>query len=347
MKIGDREIRTGLPTFIIAEVSANHNQSFDRAVEIIHAAHRAGADAVKLQTYTPDTITLDCDSDIFRIKGTSWDGLTLHELYKKAFTPWDWQARLKSMIEGLGMKFFSSPFDASAVDFLEAIGTSAYKVASSELVDIPLLERIASTGKSVVVSTGIATRDEIDEAVAVLHKGGVSGLLLLKCTASYPAPVEEMNLLTIPDMVARYGVPVGLSDHTMGIEAPVVAVALGACAIEKHLTLARADGGPDSGFSLEPAEFAQMVAAVRNAERSLGTVCYEPAPSESVARQYRRSLFVVENIRAGDVFTAQNLKSIRPGYGLHTRHLSEIIGRRAKRDVARGTPVSWDLLEDR
>ena len=345
MKIGKTEIGSGRPTFIIAEVSANHNQSFERAVEIIHAAHSSGANAVKLQTYTPDTITLDCDSELFRISGTAWNGLTLHELYRQAFTPWDWQVRLKEVIEECGMAFFSSPFDSSAVDFLESIGAPAYKVASSEIVDIPLLRRISKTGKPVLVSTGIANRDEIDEAVAVLRQEGVSDLLLLKCTASYPAPIEDLNLRTIPAMEKRYGTPVGLSDHTMGVEAPVVAVALGACAIEKHLTLSRADGGPDSGFSLEPSEFAEMVAAVRRAEQALGSVRYEPAQSEMVARQYRRSLFVVEDVRAGELFNDRNVRSIRPGHGLHTRYFQEVIGRVASRDIRRGTPLSWDLLD--
>lgn len=344
MNIGKRTIGAGHPIYIIAELSGNHNQSFERAVAIVRCAKEAGADAVKLQTYTADTITLDCDNDYFRIKGTVWDGATLHQLYRDASTPWDWQPRLRSAIEDLGMDFISSPFDSTAVQFLESIGVAAYKVASSEIIDMPLLRRIAATGKPVIVSTGMATLEEIDEAVRTLREGGARDIVLLKCTASYPAPVEDMNLRTIPSMKELFGLEVGLSDHSMSIEVPVAAAALGASAIEKHLTLARSDGGPDSAFSLEPAEFKAMVSAVRRAQQAMGEVHYGPAASEHIPRIYRRSLFVVTDMRAGDVFSEANVRSIRPGHGLHTRHLSEVLGRRASRDIVRGTPLGWDLV---
>ena len=343
MKIGRRTIGRGSPAYFIAEVSANHNQSLNRAIEIVHAAKEAGADAVKLQTYTADTITIACDNDYFRIKGTLWNGKTLHDLYGEAFTPWEWQPKLKDLIEGLGMDFLSSPFDPTAVAFLQSIGVAAFKVASSEIVDMPLLREIAATGKPVVVSTGMATVDEIREALGVLREGS-SDILLLKCTASYPAPLEDMNLNTIADMSTTFGLPVGLSDHSMKVEVPVAAVALGACAIEKHLTLARADGGPDAAFSLEPHEFKATVDAVRNTERALGLVQYGPTASEAVPRLYRRSLFVVADMRAGERFSEQNVRSIRPGHGLHTRHLPEILGKQASRDIVRGTPLGWELV---
>jgi N-acetylneuraminate synthase len=345
IEIGKRRIGPGHPAYCIAEVSANHNQDFAQAVRIIEAAKEASADAVKLQTYTADTITIICDRKEFRIGGgTLWDGRSLHDLYGEAYTPWEWQPRLKKVAEDLGMDLFSSAFDATAVDFLENMSVPAHKVASFELVDIALIQKMARTGKPLIMSTGMASVEEIEEALTSAREAGATQIALLKCTSAYPAPAEEMNLRTIPEMVRRFGVPVGLSDHTMGIAAPVAAVALGACIIEKHLTLLRATPGPDSGFSLEPHEFKAMVEAVRSAEKALGEVYFGLSDKEEASRVFRRSLFVVEDVKRGEIFTAGNVRSIRPGYGLHTRHLSEVLGKRATCDIERGTPLSWDLV---
>jgi len=343
--VGRREVGRGKPTYIVAEMSANHNQSFEQAVRIVQAAKEVGADAVKLQTYTPDTLTIDCDNEYFRIKGTAWEGRNLYDLYGEAYTPWEWQPRLKEVAAGLGPDLFSSPFDDTAVDFLEKMGVPAYKIASFELVDTALLEKVASTGKPVILSTGMATLAEIEEAVQTLRLAGCAELALLKCNSGYPAPPEEMNLRTIPHMSEAFGVPVGLSDHTLGIAVPVAAVALGACIIEKHFTLSRADGGPDSAFSLEPPEFKTMVDAIRVVEKALGVVSYEPTEREAASRVLRRSLFAVEDVKAGEAFTGKNVRSIRPSHGLAPRHLPEVLGRRAARDIARGTPLSWDDIE--
>jgi pseudaminic acid synthase len=344
--IGDRMIGPGAPIYIIAELSANHNQNFDHAVQILHAAKDAGGDAVKLQTYTADTITLRCDKDCFRIAGgTLWDGRILHDLYQEAFMPWEWQPKLKEIADELGMHLFSSAFDDSAVDFLEQMNVPAHKVASFELVDIGLIQKMARTGKPLIMSTGMASEDEISEAIAAARGAGATQIALLKCTSAYPAPAEEANLLTIPELARRFDCPVGLSDHTMGIAVPVVAVALGACIIEKHLCLRRADGGPDGAFSLEPEEFKAMVGAVRAAEKALGTVQFASGPREANSRKFRRSLFVVEDIKKGELFTKQNVRSIRPADGLHPRHFNEVLGKRAACDVERGTPLGWPLVE--
>ena len=308
-------------------MSANHQQKFDLAVKILEAAKASGADAVKLQTYTPDTMTIRCNNQHFQIKGTLWDGRTLYDLYGEAYTPWDWQPKLKEIAAQLGLDLFSTPFDETAVDFLEEMNVPAYKVASFESVDLPLLRRIAQTGKTIILSTGMANLSEVDEAVRTIREAGGSQLALLKCTSAYPAPPEEMNLRTIPHMVEAFGVPTGLSDHTLGIAVPAAAVALGACIIEKHFTLSRADGGPDSAFSLEPHEFRCMVDAVRVAEKAMGTVRYEVGEQESATRAFRRSLFVVQNIKMGERFTRKNVRAIRPGFGLHTRYLDEVTGR--------------------
>lgn len=345
MRIGTREIGPNNPVYIVAEMSANHGQSFDTALKIVHAAMGAGADAVKLQTYTPDTITIASDREQFRIGGgTIWDGRNLHDLYGEAYTPWEWQPRLKKAAEDLGMDLFSAAFDSSAVDFLEKMGVPAHKVASFELVDIPLIQRMARTGKPLVMSTGMATVEEIDEALGKAREAGATQIALLKCTSAYPAPPEEMNLRTIPEMAKRFGVPVGLSDHTIGIAVPVAAVALGACIIEKHLTLSRSTPGPDSAFSLEPDEFKGMVDAVRTAEKALGAVNFGVSGKEEASRAFRRSLFVVKDVKQGGTFTAENVRSIRPGHGLHPRHLDEVLGKRATRDAERGTPLSWELV---
>ncbi|MGO9405469.1 MAG: pseudaminic acid synthase [Terriglobales bacterium] len=346
IEIGGRPIGLGYLTYVIAELSANHNQSFDQAVRILRAAKDAGADAVKLQTYTADTITLRSDKECFRITGgTLWDGRTLHDLYQEAFTPWEWQPKLKEIADELGMHLFSSAFDDSAVDFLEQMNVPAHKVASFELVDIGLIQKMARTGKPMIMSTGMAIEGEIAEAVEVARGAGATEIALLKCTSAYPAPPEEANLLTIPELARRFGCPVGLSDHTMGIAVPVAAVALGASIIEKHLCLRRADGGPDGAFSLEPQEFKAMVEAVRTAEKALGSVQFGSGPREANSRKFRRSLFVVEDIKKGDLFTKQNVRSIRPADGLHPRHLNEVLGKRAACDVERGTPMSWTLVE--
>jgi pseudaminic acid synthase len=344
-RIGRRQVGEGQPTFIVAELSANHGGSLERATRVIEAAAASGADAIKLQTYTADTLTVDADNEHFRIKGTLWDGRTLYDLYNEAHLPWEWHAPLQRTALDLGVEFFSTPFDATAVEFLASLDVPAWKIASFELVDLPLIRKVAATGLPVIMSTGMATRDEIAEGVRTLVDNGGGPLVLLKCTSAYPARPEDMHLRTIPDMAAHFGVPVGLSDHTLGIEVPVAAVALGACVIEKHLTLSRAEPGPDSAFSLEPAEFKAMVAAVRTAERAAGSVSYEGSAGEAASRVFRRSLFVVQDMKAGDRFSPESVRSIRPAAGLHTRHLDEVLGRRAGRDIRKGTPLSWDLIQ--
>src|SRR5258708_7203348 len=345
-RIGRNEIGGGKAVYVVAEVSANHNQSFDRALGIVQAAKAAGADAIKLQTYSPDTIKVRRDRECFRSKGgTLWDGPTLHELYGEASTPWEWHPRLQKVAADLGLDFFSSPFDESAVDFLEMLKVPAYKIASPEIVDLPLIEKAARTRKPLIMSTGMATRAEIQEAVEAARGAGAKEIALLKCTSAYPSPSDDMNLRAIPELAESFGLPVGLSDHSTGIAVPVAAVALGACIIEKHLTLSRSDPGPDSAFSLEPEEFRAMVDAARVAEKALGRAEIGPVGKEEASRAFRRSLFVVEDMRSGDVFTGSNVRSIRPADGLHTRHLHEVLGRRCACDLERGTPLSWELVK--
>jgi len=345
ISIVDTFIGTGYPVYIIAEISANHRQQFDEAVKLVETAKEAGADAVKLQTYTPDTLTTQCDKPEFRIGGgTPWDGKTLYELYSEAYMPWEWQPKLKKLADDLGIDLLSTPYDKTAVDFLDNMGVPAYKVASFEIVDIPLTEYIASKGKPIILSTGMATLEEIEEAVQAVRKAGGTQIALLKCTSAYPAPPEEMNLRTIPDLAKKFRVPVGLSDHTLGIAVPVAGVALGACIVEKHFTLSRSVASPDSAFSLEPHEFKAMVEAIRTAEKALGKVSYEVSGQQPTSRVFRRSLFVVEDMKEGGIFTEENVRSIRPGYGLHPRHLKDILGRRAARDIQRGTPLTWELI---
>jgi pseudaminic acid synthase len=345
IEIDDQRFGPGYSTYIIAEMSANHNQDFDQAVRILQAGKEAGADAVKLQTYTPDTLTIRSDREYFRIKGGMlWDGRTLHDLYSEAYMDWEWQPRLKEIASEIGLDLFSTAYDDTAVDFLETLDIPAYKIASFEIVDLPLLRRVAQTGKPIIMSTGMATLAEIDEAVCTIREAGSSQLALLKCTSAYPAPPEEMNLRTIPHLAEAFGVPVGLSDHTLGIAVPVAAVALGACIVEKHFTLSRDETGPDSAFSLEPHEFEAMVAAIRTAEKAVGDVHYGVGEREAKSRAFRRSLFVVQDMRVGEMFTEENVHSIRPGHGLHTRYLDEVIGRQAGRDISRGTPLCWDLI---
>lgn len=345
IRIRDRVIDFGSSVFIIAELSANHLQKYDFAVRTIETAQRAGVDAIKLQTYTPDTITINSDNEYFRIRqGSLWDGKTFYQLYQEAYTPWEWQPKLKEIAEGLGLIFFSSPFDVTAVDFLEEMDVPAYKVASFEITDIPLIEYIASKGKPVIISTGIATLDDIEEAVSACYRVGNNQLALLKCTSAYPTPPEDVNLKTIPDMAEKFDVIVGLSDHTMGIFVPIAAVALGARIVEKHFILDRAMGGPDAAFSLEPEEFKAMVEAIRETEKALGEVNYDLTEKMKKSREFSRSLFVVRDVKAGELLTEDNVRSIRPGFGLHPKHLKEVLGKKASKDIERGTPVSWDLV---
>lgn len=330
--------------FIVAELSANHNHDISLAERTIIAAADAGADAVKLQTYTADTLTIPCKNDYFKVQGTIWEGRTLYDLYQEAFTPWEWHEKLQKVAHDNGMEFFSTPFDSTAVDFLENLNVPCHKVASFEVVDVSLLKKIAQTGKPVIMSTGMATLAEIDEAVTTLRENGTSDLTLLKCTSSYPAPPEEANLLTLSHLAQAFHCKVGLSDHTMGSAVAVAAVALGACVIEKHFCLDRSLGGVDSSFSMEPAEFKQMVSDIRIVEKALGKVNYQRTEKEEVSTAFRRSLFVVEDIKKGELFTEKNIRSIRPGYGLHTRYLPVVLGKTAKEDYAKGTPLSWDMV---
>ena len=345
IKIKDRCITQGKQVYIIAEISANHNQDFDEAVRLLRSAKISGADAVKLQTYTPDTITINCKSELFCIsKGTLWEGRFLYDLYGEAYTPWEWHAGLFEEARTLGMDIFSTAFDPSAVDFLEELSVPVHKIASFEILDIPLIEKMADTGKPLIISTGMATLGEIEEAVQAARGAGAEQIALLKCTSAYPAPAEEMNLRTIPHLAEAFDVPVGLSDHTLGIEVPVAAVCMGACIVEKHFTLSRSHPGPDSSFSLEPDEFASMVKAIRIAEKALGEVHYGVSDQEGRSRAFRRSLFVVADINKGERLTHENIRSIRPGNGLHPRHLREVIGMRAAYNLKKGTPLTLDMV---
>jgi pseudaminic acid synthase len=346
MKIRERHIGKDYPVYIIAELSANHNGSYDRAVEILKAAANAGADAVKMQTYTADTITLDCDNEYFKLgKGTVWEGRKLHELYTEAYTPWEWQPELKKEAEKLGMDCFSSPFDNSAVDFLEKMDVPAYKIASFELVDLPLIKYTASKMKPMIISTGMATEDEVRDAVDAVLSTGNRNLALLKCTSAYPADPKDMNLKTIPDIAERFNVIAGLSDHTLSNDVVVASVALGAKIIEKHITLSRDAAGPDAAFSMEPAEFAKMVKSVRMTEKALGKVSYKFTEKEEASRVFRRSLFAVQDIKSGEKFTAKNVRSIRPGNGLPPKYYDKIIAKESVCEIKKGTPLNWNLIK--
>lgn len=345
IKIGQRLIGQGYPTFIIAEISANHHQQYDEAVKLIEAAKEAGADAVKLQTYTSDTMTIRCDGPEFRISGgTPWDGKTLYDLYQESYMPWEWQPKLKNVADKLEISLLSTPYDKTAVDFLEDMGVPVYKVASFEIVDIPLIKYIAGKGKPMIISTGMATREEIKEAVQTARDGGAFEIALLKCTSAYPALPEEMNLRTIQLISEEFGVPAGLSDHSLEIAVPVAAVTLGACIIEKHFILSRNRIGPDSAFSLEPKEFKEMVTAIRTVEKALGAESYELSKREADNRVFRRSLFVVKDVKAGETFNEENVRSIRPGHGLPPDQINDVIGQRAAKDIKAGTPLSRDLI---
>ncbi len=342
--IDGRGIGNGKPPYIVAELSANHNGRIDTALEIIDAAKSAGADAVKIQTYRPDTITIDSDADDFRIEGGLWDGRTLYELYEEAHTPWDWHPALFEHARKVGITLFSAPFDATAVDLLEDLGCPAYKIASFEAVDLPLIRYVAATGKPMVISTGMADAEEIAEAVDAARQGGCKDLALLHCVSAYPAPAGEYNLRTIPDLVERFGLVTGLSDHTLGNATAIASVALGASIIEKHFTLDRSGGGPDDSFSLEPAELRALCRDTRTAWQALGAVDYDRQSSESGNVQFRRSLYAVRDIRAGRTIGADDVRSIRPGYGLPPRYLDRVVGAVAKVDIARGTALDWGLL---
>jgi len=346
IRIAGRRIGPGHRPYVVAELSANHLGGLDRALAIVDAAARAGVDAVKLQTYTPDTITIDHAGPGFVLESGPWRGRRLYELYQEAHTPWEWHAALFERARAHEIAVFSSPFDASAVDLLERLGCPAYKIASFELVDPALIAAAAATGKPLLLSTGMADEKEIADAIEAARAAGAREIALLHCVSSYPSRVEDSNLRTIPDMAQRFGVPVGLSDHTLGTTVAVAATALGACIIEKHATLRRADGGPDAAFSLEPDEVARLVEDAAAAHAAIGAVHYAPEESELAMRELRRSLYVVADMAPGESFTPRNLRSIRPGYGLPPRHLPEILGRRARGAIARGTPLSWSLVED-
>ena len=345
-KIGNRIVGEDAPAFIVAEVSANHNQDYNRAVEIIHAAAEAGADAVKLQTYTADTITIDCDDDCFQIKeGTIWDGTTLYKLYSEAYTPWEWQPRLIEEAKKLGLECFSSPFDLTSVDFLSKLDVPAYKIASYEINDIPMIRKIAALHKPMIFATGIAYPEDIALALDTCKAEGNEDIILLKCVSSYPTPYEDVNLRVIPTLAKTYDCIAGISDHTMGSIVSAGAVALGAKMVEKHLTLRRADGGPDGAFSMEPEEFATMVRDIRTLEKALGTDEYVLTDTQKLEHNGSRSLFVVKDIKAGEVLTPNNIRSIRPGTGMHTKHYEEVLGRHAKSDLKKGTPLQWELID--
>jgi pseudaminic acid synthase len=343
--IAGRKIGFGHPPYVIAEMSGNHKGDINRAFALLEAAKKAGADAVKLQTYTADTITIDHDGPGFRIEGGLWSGRTLYDLYQEAHTPWEWHAGLFARARELGITIFSSPFDATAIALLEKLGAPAYKIASFEVIDLPLIEAAARTGKPLIISTGIADLGEIGESVNAARQAGCKEIALLHCTSGYPTPPDQSNLRTIPHLADAFGVVVGLSDHTPGTAVPVAAVALGASLIEKHFTLRRADGGPDAAFSLEADELGEMVRGCRVAWEALGRVSYQVEASEASAKTHRRSLYAVADIPVGAVFTPENVRSIRPGYGLLPKHLKAILGRRAARAIARGTPLSWDLIQ--
>lgn len=346
IRVGERFIGRDHPPFVVAELSANHNGSLDRALALVEAAARAGAHAVKLQTYTADTMTLDLDRQEFRVADpqSPWTGASLYRLYREAHTPWEWHEPIFVRAKQLGLMAFSTPFDSSAVDFLESLGVPCYKIASLENTDLPLVRRVAATGKPVLISTGMATVQELEETVSAARTAGARDLVLLKCTVAYPASPEHAHLRTIADLRRRFGCEVGLSDHTLGLGVAVAAVALGATVIEKHLTLRRSDGGVDSAFSMEPGELAALVSEVVRAWQALGSVHYGATPPEEPALRFRRSLYVVKDVKAGDVLTREHVRAIRPGLGLAPKHLDDVLGRRAAVDILKGTPVAWHLL---
>ena len=344
MKIDKFEINTNSKVFIIAELSANHNGSIEVALETIKAAKRAGADCIKFQTYTADTITIDSNKDDFLIKGTIWEGKNLYKLYQEAFTPWEWHETLFKAAEAEGLICFSSPFDKSSVDFLEKLNVPAYKIASFEITDIPLIEYVASKGKPVIISTGIAETEDIQLALDACRRMGNNNIALLKCTSSYPAPINEANIIMIKDLAERYDVVSGLSDHTMGSTVPIVATCFGAKIIEKHFILDHSIGGPDASFSMDKAEFTAMVKAVREAESAIGVVDYTLTEKQAKGKDFSRSLYVVEDIKEGEVITENNVRSIRPGFGLHPKHLKDILGKKVTRNLEKGDRMNLDAV---
>lgn len=346
MKIGNFTIDDKSPVFIIAELSANHNGSLDNALATIKAAKRAGADCIKLQTYTADTITLDSDKEDFVIKGTIWNGKKLHTLYQEAYTPWEWHEQIYRVAQEEGLICFSSPFDKTAVDLLESLNSPAYKIASFEITDIPLIEYVASKGKPVIISTGIARQEDIELALDTCHRMGNYDVALLKCTSSYPAPIEEANMCMVKDLAERYNVISGLSDHTMGSTVPIVATVFGAKIIEKHFIIDRAIGGPDASFSMNEEEFTAMVKAVREAERASGVVDYNLTEKQAKGRDFSRSLYVAEDIVAGELFTEKNLRSVRPGFGLHPKYYNQLLGKKAATNLEKGTPMKLSFVEN-
>ncbi|WP_445721887.1 pseudaminic acid synthase [Flavobacterium sp.] len=345
MRIVNFDINKKSPTFIIAELSANHNGSLEIALETVKAAKRAGADCIKLQTYTAETMTIDSDKQDFVIKGTIWDGRKLHDLYKEAYTPWEWHEQIYKAAEAEGLICFSSPFDKTAVDYLEKLNTPAYKIASFEITDIPLIEYAASKMKPIIISTGIAELADIELAVEACKRVGNHDIALLKCTSSYPAPIEEANMSMIKDLAERFNVISGLSDHTMGATVPIVATALGGKIIEKHFILDRSIGGPDASFSMNEEEFTAMVKAVREAEKAIGNIDYTLTEKQAKGKDFSRSLYIAENITKGEVFTESNLRSVRPGFGLHPKHFNAILGKKANQKLEKGTPMSLDFIQ--
>lgn len=346
-KIADRPIGRGHPPFVIAEMSGNHNQSLERALEIVEAAAATGAHALKLQTYTPDTMTLDLDTGEFHIDDPAslWSGTSLYKLYEQAHTPWEWHKPIFERARALGMLCFSTPFDETAVDFLERLDVPAYKIASFENTDLPLIRRVAATGKPLIISSGMATVAELDEAIRTARAAGCEQIVLLKCTSSYPASPENSNVSTIAHMRELFGCEVGLSDHTMGVGAAVAAVALGASVIEKHFTLRRADGGVDSAFSLEPDEMKTLVVETERAWQALGRVTYGPTRQEHASSVFRRSLYIVRDVEAGETLNAENVRAIRPGHGLSPKYLEVVLGTKVRQSLKRGTPLSWEVLK--
>lgn len=344
MKVGNKEIGAGFPAYVIAEMSANHAGSLTRAKEIIHAAKESGADCIKIQTYTPDTMTIDCDNDYFKISEGTWDGENLYHLYEKAYTPWEWQQELKEEAEKAGIDFLSTPFDKTSVDFLEELGVECYKIASFELVDLPLISYIAAKGKPIIMSTGMSTLGEIEQAVQTIKNAGNSQFALLRCASAYPAITDDMNIKTMQNMEQIFQVPVGLSDHSMGSVGAVTAVALGAKIVEKHFCLDRSIVNPDCSFSMNPAEFTQMVKDIRQAERAIGTVKYGVSRQEKSNIVFRRSIFCVQDIKEGEKLTEQNVRIIRPGYGLEPKYYPQVLGQRALRDIKRGTPLRLEWI---
>lgn len=346
MRIENREISEKSPVFIIAELSANHNGSLEVAIETIKAAKRTGADAIKLQTYTADTITLDSRKDDFKIKGTIWEGKNLHDLYKEAYTPWEWHETLFKVARQEGLVCFSSPFDTSSVDFLESLNAPAYKIASFEITDIPLIEYIASKGKPIIISTGIAMEEDIVMALDACHRMNNYDIALLKCTSSYPAPIEEANMSMVADLTKRFNVISGISDHTMGSVVPIVSICFGAKIIEKHFIMDRSIGGPDASFSMTEPEFTEMVTAVRQAESAIGEVNYTLTQKQMEGRAYSRSIYVSNNMKAGDIITTENVRSVRPGFGLHPKHYHDILGKSVKVDLEKGDRLSWEVINN-